>query len=145
VLTNHTHRRLRRRRAGFTLLELILVMAILVLLSSLAVVGVMQVQRNAQGDAAQTQISTLKQQCKMFKLNVGRYPASLNDLVTLPSGLNPQQWRGPYLDEGRLPVDPWGNPFNYSADEMNDIVNITSNGPDGQMGTADDIGVVPVR
>ncbi|MBX3416075.1 MAG: type II secretion system major pseudopilin GspG [Pirellulaceae bacterium] len=138
-MMKHSRRGLRRRRAGFTLLELILVMAILVLLSSLAVVGVMQVQRNSQRDAALTQIATLKQQCRMFKLNVGRYPASLNDLVTVPSGMTPQQWRGPYLQDGRVPLDPWGFPFNYSADEMNDIVNITSNGPDGQMGSADDV------
>ncbi len=139
------HRRFRRNRRGFTLLELILVMAILVLLSSLAVVGVMQIQRNSQSDAALTQIATLKQSCRMFKLNVGRYPSQLGDLVALPSGLTQQQWRGPYLQDGRVPVDPWGNPFNYSADEMNDIVTITSNGPDGQMGTADDIGAMPAR
>lgn len=139
------HRRFRRNRRGFTLLELILVMAILVLLSSLAVVGVMQIQRNSQSDAALTQIATLKQSCRMFKLNVGRYPSQLADLVALPSGLTQQQWRGPYLQDGRIPVDPWGNPFNYSADEMNDIVTITSNGPDGQMGTADDIGAMPTR
>ncbi|MEQ1904184.1 MAG: type II secretion system major pseudopilin GspG [Pirellulaceae bacterium] len=135
--------RRRSRRAGFTLLELILVMAILVLLSSLAIVGVMQIQRSTQGDAAITQIGTLKQASKMFKLNVGRYPASLNELVTVPPGLSPQAWKGPYLDEGRLPTDPWGNPFNYSADELADIVTITSNGPDGQMGSADDVGAVP--
>ncbi len=136
-------RRHSRRRAGFTLLELILVMAILVLLSSLAIVGVMQIQRSTQGDAAVTQIGTLKQASKMFKLNVGRYPSSLSELVTLPAGMSPQSWKGPYLDEGRLPTDPWGKPFNYSADELADIVMITSNGPDGQMGTADDVGATP--
>jgi general secretion pathway protein G len=118
-------------------------MAILVLLSSLAIVGIMQIQGSTQNDAAVTQIGTLKQTCKMFKLNVGRYPASLNELVTVPPGMSPQAWKGPYLDEGRLPSDPWGNPFNYSADELSDIVTITSNGRDGQMGTADDVGATP--
>jgi general secretion pathway protein G len=136
-------RRHSRRRAGFTLLELILVMAILVLLSSLAIVGVMQIQGSTQNDAAITQIGTLKQTCKMFKLNIGRYPTSLNELVTIPAGMTQQSWKGPYLDEGKLPADPWGNPFNYSADELADIVTITSNGRDGQMGTADDIGATP--
>lgn len=131
-----------RGRGGFTLLELMLVMAILVLLSSLAIVGVMRISQGAKKDAAATQIASLKNVCKMFKLRVGRYPATLNELVALPSGMNQQQWQGPYLDEGNLPSDPWGHPYTYAANESTDIVQITSVGADGQQGTADDVGNV---
>lgn len=134
--------RMNRRRSlrrGFTLLELMLVMAILVLMSSLAVVAVLNLQRNANSDAAMTQINTLKTACKMYKLNVGRFPASLNDLAVPPSGMTQQQWRGPYLDDGKVPVDPWGSEFQYSADESTDRVLITSKGADGQPGTPDDV------
>ncbi len=132
-------RRQRQSRQGFTLLELMLVMAILVLISSLAVVGVLRMRKNANSDAAATQINTLKTACKLYKLDVQRFPTSLNDLITPPSGMAPSVWRGPYLDESRVPRDPWQGEFQYSPDDANERVNISSNGPDGQAGTADDI------
>lgn len=127
-----------RRKSGFTLLELMLVMAILVVLASLATYSVLSLQRSALSRAAEAEISTLKDQCKMFKLTVGNFPASLDDLHTLPSGMSQSLWGGPYLEEP-LKGDPWRQPYKYSADDANDRVTITSNGPDKQEGTADDI------
>lgn len=127
-----------RRKTGFTLLELLLVMAILVVLASLSTFAVLGLQRNALSKAALTEISNLKNQCTAYKLHVGVFPTSLNDLYSPPSGMTPIQWGGPYLQE-QLKGDPWKQPYNYSADETNDRVTITSNGPDRQQGTADDI------
>jgi general secretion pathway protein G len=128
----------RRRNAGFTLLELLLVMAILVVLASLSTFAVLGMQRNAYSRAAATEIQNLKSMCQAFKLHVGRFPATLDDLYLPPSGMSPQEWGGPYVQEP-IKGDPWKRPYNYSADELNDRVIITSNGPDGQQGTADDI------
>jgi general secretion pathway protein G len=70
---------------------------------------------------------------------VGRFPGSLNDLAMPPAGMTQQQWRGPYLDDGKVPVDPWGSEFTYTPDDATDRVLISSRGADGQPGTADDV------
>jgi general secretion pathway protein G len=128
----------RRRNSGFTLLELLLVMAILVVLASLSTFAVLGLQRNALSKAAATEIQNLKSQCIAFKLHVGNFPSSLDDLYAPPSGMTPSQWGGPYVQDP-IKGDPWKQPYKYSADEANDRVMITSNGPDRQEGTADDI------
>lgn len=128
-----------RHRQGFTLLELLLVMAILVILASLSTVAVLSMQSNAQNKAAFTQISTLKTQCINFKLSTLSFPKKLDDLVTLPVGMNQSNWGGPYLSEKTIPKDPWQNPYKYSAKDATDEVFISSAGKDGQHNTADDI------
>lgn len=128
----------RKRNSGFTLLELLLVMAILVVLASLSTFAVLGMQRTSYSRAAAAEISNLKSMCDAYKLHVGTFPAQLEDLHLPPSGMNQAQWGGPYLREP-LKGDPWKRPYNYSPDDINDRVIITSNGPDGQAGTADDI------
>jgi general secretion pathway protein G len=127
-----------RQNAGFTLLELLLVMAILVVLASLSTFAVLGLQRNALSKAALTEINNLKSQCIAYKLHVGVFPTALDDLYAAPSGMTPIQWGGPYIQE-QVKGDPWKTPYNYSADEATDRVMISSNGPDRQQGTADDI------
>lgn len=129
----------KQNRRGFTLLELMLVMAILVILASLGTVAVLNMRRGADNDATITQMATLSQQCKAFKLNMGYFPNTLDDLIAQPQNTTPQKWRGPYLDVSKIPMDSWGNAFTYAADENSNKVNITSVGPDRQAGTADDI------
>ncbi|MEL7498092.1 MAG: type II secretion system major pseudopilin GspG [Planctomycetota bacterium] len=128
----------RNRRSAFTLLELLLVMAILVVLASLSTVAILSMQSSAYQRAAYTDITTLSNACKMYKLNVGSFPTDLNDLFQLPSGLSQAQWQGPYIEQ-RIDGDPWNRPYTYTADEINNRVTITSNGPDGQAGTDDDV------
>ena len=135
------NRRASRRgvRAGFTLLELLLVMAILVILASLSTVAVLNVQSGAQSKAAFTQIRLLKDACIQYKLNGNPFPKTLDNLITLPAGMNQAQWSGPYLNSSSIPLDPWQNPYKYSANDATDKVFISSAGKDGQFGTADDI------
>lgn len=125
-------------RGGFTLLELLLVMAIIVVMASLTTFAVMTFQTNAKADAARTQISTLSSACKMYKLNVGVFPSSLNDLIACPTGMNQNQWRGPYLDAQTVPLDPWLQPYVIGANNGERMI-ISSNGADRQAGTQDDI------
>ena len=128
-----------RNRQGFTLLELLLVMAILVILASLSTVAVLSMQSNAQSKAAFTQISTLKTQCINYKLSTLSFPKKLEDLVVLPAGMNQSRWGGPYLQDKNIPKDPWQNPYKYAAKDATDEVFISSAGKDQQHGTADDI------
>ncbi len=134
--------RIRNRRStgrqAFTLMELLLVMAILVIMASMVTFAFLNIRQNAQSDLALSQIQTLENACTSYKLQVGRFPSKLDDLYTQPSGLTARQWRGPYLSDP-VPMDPWGNPYIYGADEANNRVFIRSAGPDGQQGTADDI------
>lgn len=131
-------RRRRSRRSAFTLLELLLVMAILVVLASLSTVAVLSLQANAYTRAAYTDVTNLANACQMYKLNVGRFPAQLSDLHQMPSGLTQAQWQGPYLQQ---PVtgDPWNQDYVYQPLDAENRVVITSNGPDGQAGTEDDV------
>jgi general secretion pathway protein G len=131
----------RNRRRGFTLMEVLLVLAILVVLGSMVTVGYMQIQRNANRDAAKGQIGLLEDAVQLYALNVGTCPTTQQGLLALreaPSDLkNAAKWAGPYLSE-ELPIDPWGQAYQYeqiSAEEFK----IWSNGPDGQQGSEDDI------
>src|SRR5262245_38284474 len=130
-----------KRRRGFTLMEILLVLAILVVLGSMVGVGYFKVQQNAMKNIATGQISTLKSAVNMFTLHIGTPPNSLEDLIILPADLaSPQKWAGPYLEEERVPDDPRNQPYQYEViDHANGTSRIWSNGPDLQPGTEDDI------
>lgn len=130
-----------RTRKGFTLLELLLVMAILIVLAGLAGFSVLGMQKRAYSNAAQLQIENFESMCKAYRLNTGSFPQKLDDLHVLPSGMNRSLWGGPYLEEP-VPLDPWQMKYEYVIDTQNDRVVIRSNGPDKQKGTPDDIPVV---
>jgi general secretion pathway protein G len=137
-------RRLTRKRRGFTLMELLLVMAILVIMASMVGFAFLGMQQDATSDAARSQISMLKMACKTYKMKVLTFPNKLQDLVEKPANVPPAKWARPFLDLDTLPankqiVDPWGNPYIYSKDEKNNRVFITSAGPDGAQNTEDDV------
>ena len=79
----------------------------------------------------------VKSALDQYKVDVGNYPKSLQDLVQQPSGTT--SWHGPYLD--RLPVDPWGNPYVYDYPGRHNPggYDLLSAGPDGLVGTKDDV------
>ena len=129
----------RRRRRGFTLMEVLLVLAILVILGSLVGVSIFQMQKNANIKAARTQIGLLEKAITAYQVDVGSYPSGLDALLAAPADLrNQAKWSGPYLEKSQVPADPWGNPFAYELQSA-ESYRITSSGPDGQNGTADDI------
>ena len=133
-----------RRRPGFTLMEILLVLAILVVLGSLVTVGYVRIQQNALIDSAKTQIRMFEEAVGMYRLDVGKFPSGDQGLQALrlePPDAAANKWRGPYL-EIDVPMDPWGNAYQYQ--EITDSLNqptfeIMSNGPDGANGTNDDI------
>ena len=123
--------RRRRRRQGFTLMEVLLVLVILVILGGMASVFIRGAQQNARLDAARSQLGLFESAIKMFELNNTRYPTSNEGLQALRT---PQQ----YLDKD-IPMDPWGNEYQYQSD--GNTYSIWSLGPDRTDGTQDDIGV----
>jgi general secretion pathway protein G len=135
----------RKRRGGFTLIEVLLVLVILVVLASLAMVAYGPIERKMKVDAAKGQIGLFKTPLQMYQLSIGAYPATaqgLDALRTAPGDLpNPAKWDGPYLDSP-VPLDSWEQPYQYvSPGTRNpDGYDVWSSGPDGQSGTEDDIG-----
>lgn len=131
----------RRRRSAFTLMEILLVLAILVVLASMVGVGYVKIQQGALKSAAQTQVGLLEDAAKMYALHIGSPPSTLDDLLIAPADLaNPAKWSGPYLEKRELPLDPWNQPYQYEIiDPAEASFRIWSNGPDQQPGSPDDV------
>lgn len=124
----------RAHEAGFTLLELLVVLAILALLAGLVAPRVMGYFATAKRGTAEIQIRRLSTVLEYYRLDTGRYPTTaegLKALVERPPGAG--RWNGPYL-EGGLPLDPWGHPYVYRAPAEGAPYEILSLGADGRPG-----------
>ncbi len=86
-------------------------------------------------------IDSLTSVLELYRLRVGAYPSSLDDLLQLPAGTTGNTWRGPYVDSGDKLKDAWGQPFRYKAPGVKNSgrYDLWSAGKDGVDGTADDI------
>lgn len=125
----------KKRALGFTLVELLVVLAILGMLAALVGPQVLNQLGGAKSKSAAIQISDLEQALEIYKLDVGRFPTTsqgLEALVRQPSGV--KGWNGPYLKKGELPQDPWGNAYDYRHRGQNGFPEITSLGADGRPG-----------
>jgi general secretion pathway protein G len=133
----------RRRRAGFTLVEVLLVLVILVVIASLGIANYSRAQRKAYMNAAKAQVGQLSSLAKQYQIDVGDFPPSLEALLQPPPDLaNPAKWNGPYLEKATLPLDPWDRPYEYQYPGIHnpELPDIYSAGPDGVKGTQDDVG-----
>jgi general secretion pathway protein G len=102
--------------AGFTLVELLVVLAILAMLATFAGPQVLRYLGKARTDAARIQISGISSALELFALDNGGYPSQemgLTALMQAPGGL--PRWSGPYLKKADGLVDPWGRPYSYKV------------------------------
>ncbi|MCB1915083.1 MAG: type II secretion system major pseudopilin GspG [Rhodocyclaceae bacterium] len=123
------------RRQGFTLVELLVVLAILGLLAGLVGPRVLNQLGGAKSKTANVQIKDFEQALELYKLDVGRFPSSdegLSALVAKPASAT--GWNGPYLKRKDIPTDPWGRAYQYAAPGQHGEVDIYSYGADGSAG-----------
>ncbi|MGO8750821.1 MAG: type II secretion system major pseudopilin GspG [Thermoguttaceae bacterium] len=140
-------RRNTRRAAprGFTLVEILIVLAILVVMISLVVPKFLGSKKKADVQNAKVQIGALREMLKAYAVDMNTFPTTeqgLAALVEKPADSEAvQNWGGPYID-GELPKDPWGHEYQYQyppTHSRSDMPDIWSMGPDGEDNTEDDV------
>lgn len=123
-----------RKRRGFTLIELMVVLLIIGLLAGLIGLEVLNRVDEARVTTARSDISNLEKGVQLFYTDNGSLPESLEDLVTEPPDM--PNWKK-CLDEDSVPVDPWGNEYKYEPGEKREF-EVYSLGADGEVGGEDE-------
>jgi general secretion pathway protein G len=133
----------RHGEQGFTLVEMLVVIAIIGLIMGLIGPRVLNYLSESKVKAAKIQMQSFASALDLFNLDAGRYPSSsegLDALVHRTPGI--AAWNGPYLKGGNVPMDPWGHPYLYRAPGERgafDIVSLGADGAEGGSGVAADI------
>ena len=133
--TSFLTRTRRRLAAGFTLIELMVVLVIIGVLAALIVPNVLDRAEDARATAAKTDVNNLMQALKLYKLDNQRYPTAeqgLQALLVKPGTVPiPANWKS-YVD--KLPNDPWGRPYQYLNPGIKGEIDVMSFGADGLPG-----------
>jgi general secretion pathway protein G len=125
------HRRHARRQGGFTILEIVIVFILLAGIMAFVGPKIFEQMGRAKSQEAKIRIQQLAGQVEMYKLEVGKLPGSLQDLIKQPGGLD--RWNGPYIKEADL-KDAWGNDYRYTVPGQGKAYEIVSLGADGKDG-----------
>ena len=143
-------RKARARSAGFTLLELMVVLVILGLLAGLVGPRIFGKVDSSKVQVAQTQIKMLRGALQAYRLDVGRYPSTAEGLAALmrPPQEAASYWSGPYLED-EMPLDPWRKPYRYESPSDNlqgfALYSLGADSAEGGKGVDADVGYLPER
>ena len=122
-----------QRNDGFTLIEILVVMAIIAMLAVMVAPNLFNQQAGAMRDVARTEISTLEAALDIYRLDVGEYPDTLDGLME--DDTDRASWNGPYLRRA-VPTDPWDNEYVYEGNGRE--FTLISYGADGMSGGEED-------
>ena len=139
-----------KARRGFTLIEILLVLAIILMLAGVTIVSIVGTREGARIDTTKAMLSSIETAIETYNMHIGHYPTeeegnltALRVKPTFESDQVGEMWRGPYLK--KEPRDAWRNTFNYEVnvagtdEAQTQPYRLWSNGPDGTDGTEDDI------
>ena len=139
-------KRQRKLRTGFTLIELMIVLIILVMLFAIAGPRLLGTQDKADIKGTMAQMGNLESALKMYAVDMRNFPNTEEGLAALikppADEAKARKWAGPYLDDEVIPADAWNQAFVYEYPPVNgerDFPNISSIGKDGEPDTEDDI------
>jgi general secretion pathway protein G len=135
-------RRARRGEAGFTLVEMLVVITIIGMIMALVGPRVLNYLSESKAKAAKIQIESFSSALDLYFLDLGRYPTSNEGLSAQTRSTNQAGWNGPYQRGGVVPNDPWGHIYVYRAPGASapyEIISLGSDGQEGGSGTAADI------
>ncbi len=127
-------RKRRRGQAGFSLIELIVVLVILGLLATVVGPKVMERLKGAKRELAKVQIAELEQALDLYSFDMGHYPQGNEGLQALLNNPGGDQWKGPYLKKNSVPKDPWGREYVYRSPGQHGEYDLLALGADGQEG-----------
>lgn len=126
------------KQAGFTLVEILLVVVIIGILMGVAMPKLSGQRRRAEISAAKADVEAIGTALRLYELDMGEFPKSIQGLLSAPG--NARNWSGPYLEKG-MPTDPWGNSYVYITPGSHNphSYDLKTLGPDG-VESGDDIG-----
>ncbi|HHI70482.1 MAG TPA: type II secretion system protein GspG [Rhodobacteraceae bacterium] len=133
MITNS--RNIRRRTAGITILEILVVLSIIAMIAAVAGPRLISYLGRAKSETAALQIKQLGSAVQLFYIDMGRYPTDSEGLAVLmqaPAGET--AWKGPYMQTSEALKDPWGRDYQYTAPTEGGEFGIVSFGRDGVQG-----------
>jgi general secretion pathway protein G len=120
------------RPSGFTLIELLVVIALVAVLAAVVAPNLLGKATEANRKSAGIQLEKVANAIELYRLETGRYPEELTDLVKKPPGV--ERWNGPYIRKLSQLKDPWGNDLVMQRPGENGPFDVISYGSDGQPG-----------
>lgn len=121
----------RARQAGFTLMEIIVVVILIGLIVTYAASRILNNADRAKANLAKATVQTVAEKIQLFEMDTGRLPASLDELVDKPGDVS--YWTGPYVKASEI-KDPWNHTYEYASPGQSEPFDLSSLGKDGRPG-----------